>query len=94
MVQTKEALKLLMGETHATVGRVCQEYFSRFRRHVYVTPKSYLSFLEGYKQLYSRKLAQTRARAAAIDSGLQKMSDAKEDVHRMKASLVLPEHCI
>ena len=27
----------------------CAEYHERFRRSVYVTPKSYMSFLEGYR---------------------------------------------
>ena len=83
-MQVKDALKVLMGTTHANVTRACQEYYACYRRHVYVTPKSYLSFLEGYQGLYSRKLAQTRAMAAAINTGLQKMDDAKLDVNRMK----------
>jgi len=85
-MQVKENLKILMGTTHAKVTEACQEYYARYRRHVYVTPKSYLSFLEVYQSLYARKLAQTRTMAAAINSGLQKMSDAKLDVNRMKAS--------
>lgn len=75
-----------MGTAHDKVTTACQEYYASYRRHVYVTPKSFLSFLEGYQLLYNKKLTQTRAMAAAINSGLQKMSDAKLDVNRMKAS--------
>lgn len=73
-----------MGTAHDKVTKACQEYYASYRRNVYVTPKSYMSFLEGYQSLYSRKLTQTRAMAAAINSGLQKMNDAKLDVNRMK----------
>ncbi len=31
---------------------VCDIYFQRMRRYVYVTPKSYLSFIDQYKQVY------------------------------------------
>ncbi len=82
--QVKESLKVLMGVTHASITAACQEYYSRYRRHVYVTPKSYLSFLEVYQTVYTKKLTQTRSMAAAINSGLQKMNDAKLDVNRMK----------
>ena len=36
--------------------QACKEYFEKFRRYVYVTPKSYLSFIDGFRSLYSRKL--------------------------------------
>ena len=57
----------------------------RFRRHVYVTPKLYLSFLAGFRDLYERKLAHVRGLAAAIAAGLAKMKEAKVGVGRMKA---------
>lgn len=88
-VQVKESLKVLMGVTHTSITAACQEYYSCYRRHVYVTPKSYLSFLEVYQSVYTKKLTQTRAMAAAINSGLQKMNDAKLDVNRMKARCIL-----
>ena len=75
-----------MGTAHDKVTIACQEYYTSYRRHVYVTPKSYLSFLDGYQNLYTKKLNQTRTMASAINSGLQKMNDAKLDVNRMKVT--------
>ena len=42
----KDALKLAMGHVHVFVTAACKEYFEKFRRNVYVTPKSYLSFIQ------------------------------------------------
>lgn len=44
----KEALIVHMGKVHKMVDEVCQIYFQQMRRHVYVTPKSYLSFISMY----------------------------------------------
>ena len=83
-VQVKASMRTLMGGAHASVTAACAEYHKRFRRNVYVTPKSYLSFLDGYRKLYSEKLAETRELASSINVGLQKMNDAKVDVACMK----------
>lgn len=42
----KSQLKIMMGHVHVYVTNACKEYFDKFRRHVYVTPKSYLSFIQ------------------------------------------------
>lgn len=57
--EVKNSLKLMMGHVHVFVTAACSEYFEKFRRHVYVTPKSYLSFIQAYKQLYQKKLVYT-----------------------------------
>jgi hypothetical protein len=64
--EDRSQLKLMMGHVHVYVTAACKEYFDKFRRHVYVTPKSYLSFIQGYKELYSRKWAYTQELAASI----------------------------
>ena len=75
-----------MGNVHGSMTTACQEYFERFRRNVFVTPKSFLSFLSSYRKLYEQKLAHTRGLASSISSGLAKMNDAKVDVSKMKVS--------
>ena len=37
-----------MGKVHKMVDQVCGVYFQQMRRYVYVTPKSYLSFIQAY----------------------------------------------
>lgn len=84
---TKRHLQGMMAHVHVFVTSACREYFEKFRRNVYVTPKSYLSFINGYKDLYSRKLDYVRGLASSINVGLQKMLEAKKDVNIMKKSL-------
>ena len=44
-----------MGNVHLMVSQVCDLYFAKMRRQNYVTPKSYLSYLAAYKELYVEK---------------------------------------
>ena len=85
--ENKNALQLHMGHVHVAVTKACREYFDKFRRNVYVTPKSYLSFIAGYRTLYDQKLAEVRVLADKINSGLSKLFDAKQDVKTMQVEL-------
>jgi dynein heavy chain len=51
----RTALEKHMGKCHDLVNDVCGEYFQRMRKYVYVTPKSYLSFIDLYKEVYKTK---------------------------------------
>lgn len=53
--ETKYQLIEIMGTVQDSVADKCVSYYDRFRRQTHVTPKSYLSFLEGYKVLYKEK---------------------------------------
>ena len=52
----------------------------RYRRNVYVTPKSFLSFLTAYSETYVRKKDELAELASSINTGLEKLAQATEDV--------------
>jgi dynein heavy chain, axonemal len=47
-----------MGNVHLLVSQVCDIYFTKMRRQVFVTPKSFLSYLKSYKELYVTKYSE------------------------------------
>jgi dynein heavy chain len=57
------------------------------RRNVYVTPKSYLSFIDLYKALYKAKWKGIDTDQSNIQSGLAKLLEAVEGVGEMKKLL-------
>lgn len=83
-MQVIDSVQRLMAAMHVTIMEACQEYLGSYRRHVHVTPKSFLSFLEFYCSLYKSKLGTVRGLAASISTGLRKMDEAKVDVNNMK----------
>jgi len=85
--RVKAGLQRMCGAVHAGVNKACSQYFERFRRHVYVTPKSYLSFVNGFKELYTTKWGEVRKLSEAINAGLDKMKGAKKDVDKLKDEL-------
>uniref|UniRef100_A0A8B9MIB1 AAA+ ATPase domain-containing protein n=1 Tax=Accipiter nisus TaxID=211598 RepID=A0A8B9MIB1_9AVES len=60
-----------MGLFHDIVSESCENYFQRYRRRAYVTPKSYLSFINGYKEVYSEKLESINEQAERVQIGKQ-----------------------
>jgi dynein heavy chain len=48
----KDRLFSLMGSMQTIVGNNTAAYYQRMRKHVYVTPKSYLCLIDFYKELY------------------------------------------
>lgn len=81
---TQQRLAEAMAGMHRAVGAACDEYQTRHRRWVYVTPRSFLSFLDTFKGLYVARLEQARSMKEQVDAGLAKMAEAKLDVQRMK----------
>jgi dynein heavy chain len=83
----KEQLILHTGAVHAMATEVCAEYFTKMRRNVYQTPKSFLSFLDAYKTSYTSKLAEIKKKEYNVNLGLKKLVQGAEDVEKMKVHL-------
>lgn len=77
-----------MSFVHHKVGDVSNEYFQRLRRHAYVTPKSYLSFISSYKSMYTRKRNEVIEMKERLKTGLTKLLTAAKDIEEMKKDLI------
>ena len=80
-----------MGEFQDQVAESCTDYFNRFRRQTHVTPKSYLSFLAGYKKLYEEKRGEIGQLAERMNTGLAKLIDATKSVNELSKELAVKE---
>ena len=65
----------------------CERFKKRSGRQVYQTPKSFLLFLDTFKALYGRKLAELEQEAGRVDAGLQKLRQGAEDVEALRLVL-------
>jgi dynein heavy chain len=85
--ETKTQLEQHMGKVHQMVIEVSEAYYGRMRRHVYVTPKSYLSFIELYKKVYKDKYDGIDILESNIIKGLEKLLEAASVIEIMKIEL-------
>uniref|UniRef100_A0A8B9E3A9 Dynein axonemal heavy chain 8 n=1 Tax=Anser cygnoides TaxID=8845 RepID=A0A8B9E3A9_ANSCY len=90
-VSVKTQIVETMGLFHDIVSESCENYFQRYRRRAYVTPKSYLSFINGYKEVYSEKLASINEQAERMQIGLSKLMEASESVAKLSQELAVKE---
>ena len=81
--EVKESLVQAMGSVHDVVAENCTDYFEQFRRQVHVTPKSYLSFLQGYAVVYGNIVEKFRVQRDRMTTGLTKLIEAEESSRRI-----------
>jgi len=89
--EVKKAVMVHMGMVHKLVQDATLEYLSKYRRYVYVTPKSYLSFLKSYLVVYKKEKDGVDVLKVKIDNGLEKLYQAQDDVAKMKIELAASE---
>lgn len=82
--QVKKDLIEIMAFVQDNVSDICVEYFNRFRRQTHVTPKSFLSFLDGYKSIYKGTLVTILDQSEKMTNGLEKLYEAAESIDLLK----------
>ncbi|CAI9729215.1 dynein heavy chain 5, axonemal-like [Octopus vulgaris] len=87
----KEAVIETMGSYQDIVSGLSVDYFNSYRRQTHVTPKSYLSFIKGYKQIYTEKKKEIGFLADRMNTGLSKLVEASEAVNELSLELVEKE---
>jgi dynein heavy chain len=85
--EDKARLFRMMGNMQAIVGQNTGAYYQRMRKHVYVTPKSYLCLIDFYKELYAVKYKEIEVQEQSVNTGIEKLEDAQKDVDDMKQKL-------
>ncbi|KAM9349881.1 dynein axonemal heavy chain 8-like [Symphorus nematophorus] len=87
----KASVVTTMGTYHDKVSETCENYFERFRRRTHVTPKSYLSFINSYKTLYTEKYNYINTLAERMNVGLDKLMEASKSVAQLSKDLEVKE---
>eukprot|EP00052_Salpingoeca_macrocollata_P029607 m.302067 g.302067 ORF g.302067 m.302067 type:complete len:4524 (+) comp22998_c0_seq7:51-13622(+) len=87
----KSGLVDSMGVVQDGVNTMCGDYFERYRRQTFVTPASYLSFLNAYRKLYTAKYNHVGELARRMNTGLDKLVEAGQSVGELSKELVVKE---
>ncbi|CAJ1345300.1 unnamed protein product [Effrenium voratum] len=83
----KGKLFALTGSFQALTRDLCDVYYARMRKNVYVTPKSFLCLIDFYKVLYQIKYEEINVQERSVNVGLQKLKEASEFVEKLKVEL-------
>jgi len=82
-----EKIAFHMAYVHTQSVQMCDEYLSEERRYNYATPKSFLEFIDLYKNLLMKKRGNIETEAGQLEVGLQKLLQTEEDVGQLKLRL-------
>ncbi|KAI5076359.1 hypothetical protein GOP47_0008424 [Adiantum capillus-veneris] len=73
---------------HQSVERTSKEFYEEQRRHVYVTPTSYLELLHTYIKLLDEKREELGQLKGRLEAGLDKLETTAKDVEVMQKELI------
>eukprot|EP00002_Diphylleia_rotans_P021973 TRINITY_DN428_c1_g1_i1.p1 TRINITY_DN428_c1_g1~~TRINITY_DN428_c1_g1_i1.p1 ORF type:complete len:4548 (+),score=958.95 TRINITY_DN428_c1_g1_i1:229-13872(+) len=89
--QLRKEVAGFMSAVHHSSGALALEYAAKQQRQVYVTSKTYLSFVRHFYTIYTTRYTEQEAHMRRILIGLDKLKQAEADVERLKNELLEKE---
>ena len=84
---TLDSLVQFFKTVHKSVEEVSVKFLNELRRHVYITPTSYLELLRCFKSLLLEKRNQLQTSRSRFSGGVERLIKAASDVEIMKKQL-------
>mmetsp|Transcript_6953 Transcript_6953/g.8584 ORF Transcript_6953/g.8584 Transcript_6953/m.8584 type:complete len:2263 (-) Transcript_6953:99-6887(-) len=78
----------MFADVHLSVVDASRQMEQELQRHNYVTPTTYLEFVEGYIKIMSEKESELGAQKKKLVNGLKKLEESKKQVECMSVELV------
>ncbi len=82
-----EAVVKFMPSSFNIVGLKAQDMLEADRRYTYITPKSFLELLKLFGSMYKQKVNAILDNKQKLESGLNKLKDAKESIAELEKEL-------
>eukprot|EP00435_Cladocopium_sp_Y103_P005033 s3864_g1.t1 len=92
--ENRNRLYELMASFQNRIRDMSSTYLSRMRKHVYVTPRSFLCFIEYYKKLYAAKYNEVNVQEKSVNIGLRKLEEAAKSVVEMQVEIERQEEVL
>ncbi|CBH18135.1 dynein heavy chain, putative [Trypanosoma brucei gambiense DAL972] len=74
-------------DIHTAVIEVAHEYWEELRRRYYITPTSYLEFIDFYKDLYTTQRKLLEEQLSRVINGKEKMKETDETIAKMRVEI-------
>lgn len=87
----KDAVTVVLAKMHRAVEGISTQYRRATRRENFTTPKSYISFIDLYRQLMDAKTNALSGAIERLENGLAKLGLAAEQVDGLQAKLAIEE---
>ena len=72
---------------HTSVADVAEEFLSTMRRHVYITPKTFLDSITLYLQLLAERGGEVEGKRERLQTGIDKLESTNKMVEKMQVQL-------
>ncbi|XP_057306686.1 dynein axonemal heavy chain 6-like [Hydractinia symbiolongicarpus] len=74
---------------HVTTDKMCEKFQLEANRFYHVTPKTFLNFIQLFKNVYEKKEAKVTYERERLVSGLRKLEETNKLIEEMKVDLIL-----